>query len=84
MIIDTKEWCCQKCVHRPIDNGIDKVPSAPVIDVMDIGDDEPIPVDWDNTCPYLCGDSCYNRMPEDDDFCSKFEKGEKDVSANSR
>ena len=67
---------CINCKHRPIDNGPDNTPKTPVKEYVDLGLDEPEPIEWDYTCPYVCGDSWYNRMPEDDDFCSKFEKKE--------
>lgn len=54
---------CKNCKHRPeiVDprrpygNGLE----GPRIDQFG----------YDDTCPYLCGDSWYNRMPNDDGFC---------------
>ena len=51
---------CKDCKHRPIVEG----------DYIS----EPGEIYSDYTCPYLCDDCWYNRMPEDSWFCNHGEK----------
>lgn len=56
---------CKDCIHRPIH--IDgKHPDSPYID------DDCCYKDY--TCPYLCDDDYYNRMPDDNWFCNHGER----------
>lgn len=49
---------CKFCIHRPVyENG--KV-IAPTFEDSALRD---------YTCPYICDDSYYNRMPSDENFC---------------
>ena len=73
---ETGAICCKNCKHRPIEVFKGETPETPVKEYADMGWGEPEPVEWDYTCPYTCGDDWYNKMPEDDDFCSKFESKE--------
>ena len=73
MIIDTSEWNCGNCKHKPIIDEYDDVVGPPII--LYPGTDQEY--EWhDMACPYLCDDSFYNRNPADTDFCSEFEKKE--------
>lgn len=56
---------CKDCIHRPIRYYGEK-PDAPYLD-EDCGY-------RDYTCPYLCDDDYYNRMPADDWFCNHGER----------
>ena len=58
---------CKDCIHKPIRYAFGK-PDAPWID-EEYGE-------RDYTCPYLCGDDYYNKMPDDNGFCSLGEKNE--------
>lgn len=78
LLNEQNEQKCINCKHRPINAGPGKHLEAPAIEYADLGGEEPEPIDWDYTCPYVCGDSWYNRMPKDDDFCSKFDKKEEE------
>ena len=51
---------CKDCKHRPIVEG----------DYIS----EPGEIYSDYTCPYLCDDCWYNRMPEDGWFCNHGER----------
>ena len=51
---------CKDCKHRPIVEG----------DYIS----EPGEIYSDYTCPYLCDDCWYNRMPEDSWFCNHGER----------
>ena len=69
MIIDTEKWCCKNCKHRPMIYPSGDVYGPPKI----INPGTVYAYQWyDETCPYLCDDSFYNRMPLDKDFCSSF------------
>lgn len=49
---------CNACKHRPVVTD----PDHP----YGFGVSGP---DWDQTCPFLCDDPYYNRMPADDMYC---------------
>ena len=52
---------CKDCKHRPYEDE----------------DGDVYAPDWgDYTCPFLCEDSYYNGMPEDDFFCKRGERKE--------
>ena len=51
---------CKDCKHRPI--------------AEDDYISEPGEIYSDYTCPYLCDDCWYNRMPEDSWFCNHGER----------
>lgn len=54
---------CKDCKHRPYKDE----------------DGDVYEPDWgDYTCPFLCEDSYYNGMPEDDFFCKRGERREDD------
>ena len=53
---------CKDCIHRPIFNGKNVVPPQNIY-----GKD-------DMTCPFLCDDGYYNRIPSDHFFCFSGEK----------
>ncbi|MST81547.1 hypothetical protein [Bilifractor porci] len=61
---------CRTCKHRPeIDDDGDVVPPKM---------NEPVNYSFeDYKCPFVCDDSYYNRMPDDDFYCSYWE-GEQD------
>lgn len=55
---------CKNCKHRPVVVN----PSRPYgFGLAGPGSD---PFGRDETCPYLCDDGYYNRMPDDDWFCN--------------
>lgn len=55
---------CKNCKHRPVVVN----PSRPYgFGLAGPGSDA---FDRDETCPYLCDDGYYNRMPDDDGFCN--------------
>lgn len=55
---------CKNCKHRPVVVN----PSRPYgFGLAGPGSD---PFCRDETCPYLCDDGYYNRMPDDDGFCN--------------
>lgn len=55
---------CKNCKHRPVVVN----PSRPYgFGLAGPGSD---PFSRDETCPYLCDDGYYNRMPDDDGFCN--------------
>jgi hypothetical protein len=55
---------CKNCKHRPVVVN----PSRPYgFGLAGPGSD---PFGRDETCPYLCDDGYYNRMPDDDGFCN--------------
>jgi hypothetical protein len=55
---------CKNCKHRPVVVN----PSRPYgSGLAGPGSD---PFGRDETCPYLCDDGYYNRMPRDDGFCN--------------
>ena len=69
---------CHECKHRPV-----KVPdkkgclwiTAPRIDNEDcLSAFVPTVGEFDLTCPYLCDDPYYNRMPDDNYYCSRGER----------
>ena len=53
---------CKECIHRPIIE-FDKIKAPKIEDIYD-----------DLTCPFLCDDTYYNRMPKDDFFCAYGDK----------
>ena len=55
---------CKDCKHRPIIN------SKPSTEPSISAPRQEGSWEYDETCPYLCGDSWYNRMPGDDCFCN--------------
>lgn len=55
---------CKDCKHRP------EKKDGRIIAPRD-ADEYP-----DYNCPFVCDDSWYNRMPADDDYCSRGEKRE--------
>lgn len=56
---------CKDCIHRPIHMDGKQIDSPYI-------DDDCCYRDY--TCPYLCDDDYYNRMPDDDWFCNHGER----------
>ena len=54
--------CCRDCIHRPIRKNDKVVAPCTIYGTEDL------------TCPFLCEDSYYNRMPADHFFCLYGEK----------
>lgn len=59
---------CKDCIHRPV--------------IYDRDNNVRAPRDKDGwldfTCPFVCTDSWYTRMPDDDFFCKNGEKIDKE------
>lgn len=66
---------CKGCKHRPVYDE-QKREMPPRMEVEYDDDGEPWVWDDDMTCPYLCGDSYYNQMPDDEQFCDRGERKE--------
>lgn len=66
---------CKDCKHRPEYDNRKRI-TPPVMEVEYDDDGEPWVWDDDMTCPYLCGDSYYNQMPDDEQFCDRGERRE--------
>lgn len=58
---------CKDCVHRPIVQDASMRYGFGITGPEENGD-------TDFTCPYLCSDPYYNRMPKDDWYCSSGKK----------
>lgn len=59
---------CKECVHRPIMElskslNVQFIKAPKIEDIYD-----------DFTCPFLCDDTYYSRMPKDDFFCGYGER----------
>ncbi len=67
---------CKDCKHRPRkdENGRIRPPRVQV-SVYDDGEPE---YDDDETCPYVCDDSWYSRLPNDEQYCDRAERKESD------
>lgn len=59
---------CKDCKHRPILLGTAPCPPDDIRSSHHYGDDL--------TCPYLCDDNYYSRIPADDWFCNHGERME--------
>lgn len=66
---------CKDCKHRPVYDE-QKREMPPMLNIEYDEDGEPWIWDDDMTCPYLCGDSYYNQMPDDEQFCDRGERKE--------
>ena len=66
---------CKDCKHRPVYDE-QKREMPPRLNIEYDEDGEPWIWDDDMTCPYLCGDSYYNQMPDDEQFCDRGERKE--------
>lgn len=66
---------CKDCKHRPVYDE-QKREMPPRLNIEYDEDGEPWIWDDDMTCPYLCGDSYYNQMPDDEQFCDRGEREE--------
>ena len=64
---------CKDCIHRPIPMG-KSAPVAPLWMNPEVGYQED-----DMTCPYLCDDNWYNKMPDDNGYCDKGERKEESL-----
>ena len=64
---------CKDCIHRPIPMG-KSAPVAPLWMNPEAGYQED-----DMTCPYLCDDNWYNKMPDDNGYCDKGERKEESL-----
>lgn len=62
---------CKDCKHRPRKDERGRV-SPPIVQAGAYSWGEPIYND-DETCPYICEDCTYNRMPSDEQYCDKAE-----------
>lgn len=69
---------CRECKHRPVKSPDKKGRlwiTAPRIDNEDcLSAFVPTVGEFDLTCPYLCDDPYYNRMPDDNYYCSRGER----------
>lgn len=59
---------CRECKHRP-EKEYGRIVAPKDADAYADGY-------MDYKCPFVCDDSWYNRMPADDDYCSRGEKRE--------
>lgn len=66
---------CKDCKHRPVYDE-QKREMPPRLNIEYDEDGEPWIWDEDMACPYLCGDSYYNQMPDDEQFCDRGERKE--------
>lgn len=66
---------CKDCKHRPVYDE-QKREMPPRLNIEYDEDGKPWIWDDDMTCPYLCGDSYYNQMPDDEQFCDRGERKE--------
>lgn len=58
---------CKDCKHRPIKVG--RCVEGPIVGKTKFDDDI-----LDETCPFLCEDISYSRIPEDDFYCAYGER----------
>ena len=66
---------CRECKHRPVKSH-DKKGRLWITAPKNYNEDclsafAPAVGEYDLTCPYLCDDPYYNRMPDDNYYCSK-------------
>lgn len=66
---------CKDCKHRPYEKKIDGR-----VYIFEPENED----GTDYTCPYVCGDSYYTELPDDNSFCDKGERkdGEHGLSVN--
>ena len=69
---------CKECKHRPHTNEWGHIEPPQVLsdDQWDGWADDEKMYEDDMTCPYVCGDSYYNRIPEDNQYCDRAERKE--------
>ena len=73
---------CKDCKHRPRNDENGRIrPPRVQVGFYDFGDGLEPEYDDDLTCPYVCDDCWYSRMPSDKQYCDRAEpKEESDVS----
>lgn len=72
---------CRECKHRPVKSP-DKEGRLWITAPKNYNEDclstfAPAVGEYDLTCPYLCDDPYYNRMPDDDYYCADGEREER-------
>ncbi len=67
---------CKDCKHRPHKDKYDHI--VPPRVQTGVYDGEP-EYDDDMTCPYICDDCWYSRIPDDEQYCDKSERKENDI-----
>ena len=76
--IETELIRCKDCKHRPRKDEAGRIrPPRVIVGFYDYwGNGLEPEYDDDMTCPYICDDSWYTRIPSDEQYCDRAEREE--------